>query len=133
MTLTPARDVVGSRITLGESGEGWFDGYADLSGTIESAIQSNDNPCYVVEFDLPLELQDSGAATVSGCTLRRYSRCVIQCRWQGMDVNAGEPVSVHVRLVEEGSAQPMSIADVLAMSVRVWANCALLAGASTCQ
>ena len=125
MTRRPIRDVVGRRVTLSESGEGWFAGHAALSGTVESVIPSNegDNPCYVVRFDLPLDLQEPGAATVSGLILRRYSHCVIRCRWQGVDVNVDEPVSVHVLLVPAGSDRPESMTELSAMTVSVWADC----------
>lgn len=116
--------IVGRRVTLSDEGEGWFAGYADVSGTIESLILSNenDNPIYVVRLDTPLELQESGATPSSGFILRRYSHCLIHCRWRGFDINFDSPVSVHV-LVPAGDEPPKNTTDVVGMNIRAWAAC----------
>lgn len=116
---------MGRHVTLSDEGEGWFAGYTDVSGTIESVIQSNrhDNSYYVVRLDSALELQESGAATQSGFILRRYSDCLIHCRWRGVDFNVDTPVSVHVLLVPAGNTFPKSRADVVGMKISAWAAC----------
>jgi len=85
-------------VTLSDEGEGWFTGSADVSGTIESIIESSqdDNSYYAVRLDTPLDLQESGGATASGFILKHCSHCVVHCRWQGADINSDAPVSVHV-------------------------------------
>jgi len=117
--------MMGRRVTLSDEGEGWFTGYADVSGTIESVVESShdDNPYYVVRFDTPLEVQESGAPTPSGFIRRRYSHSVVHGRCRGVDINADAPVSVHVLLVPLRSAVPKNKADVAGMTTRVWAGC----------
>jgi hypothetical protein len=119
------KPIIGRHITLSDEGEGWFAGYGDVRGTVEFVIQSNqdDNSYYVVRFEPPLELQESGAATPSGFILRRYSHCVVHCRWQGADINCDMPVSVHVLLVPRGTELPKSKADVIGMKIHAWAAC----------
>jgi len=115
----------GRQVTLSDEGEGWFAGYADITGIIEAVIHSDrsGDPYYIVRLEPSLELQESGAETRSGYILRRYSHCVIHCRWQGFDINVEKPVSVHVLLVAAGTPLPRSVADILAMKIRVWASC----------
>ena len=122
--------MIGRDVTLSDEGEGWFSGYAEVSGVIESVLQSNqdDNPYYLVRFDPPLELQESGAATPSGFILRRYSHCAVHCRWQGRDINVDAAVSVHVLLVPLGAQLPKSKADVACLKMAVWAACIVRAG-----
>jgi hypothetical protein len=122
--------MMGRRVTLSDEGEGWFTGCADVNGMIESIIQSNpgDNPYYLVRLDTPLELQESSAATPSGLILRRYSHCAVHCRWQGADINAVTPVSVHVLLVPSGTELPRSKADVARLKKGPWAACIVGAG-----
>ena len=126
--------IIGRDVTLSaHEGEGWFDGYADIRGTVESVIQSDpgDSPYYVVRFESPLELQESGAATPSGFILRRYSHCVVHCRWQGTDINDDEPVSVHVLLVPRGTKIPRSKAGVVGLTIRAWAACVVMPDSRT--
>ena len=122
--------MMGRRVTLSDEGEGWFTGYADVTGTIESVITSNydENPYYVIRFDTLFELQESGAPTPSGLILRRYSHCVIHCRWQGADINSDSPMSVHVLLVPLGTELPKTKADLASMTIRAWAGCVVCAG-----
>lgn len=117
--------MVGRRVTLRDGGEGWFAGYADISGTIQFLMQSNtdDNPYYIVRLDTPLELQEPGAATPSGFILRRYLHCVVHCRWQSTDINIDAPVPVHVLLLPPGSGLPKSNADLAATEISAWADC----------
>jgi hypothetical protein len=117
-------------MTLSDEGEGWFTGYADVSGTIESVLQSNDddNSHYVVRLDTPLELQEFGGATPSGFILRRYSHCVVHGRWQGADINVDAPASVHVLLVPLGTEPPKSKAGLAGMTIRAWAGCVVRSG-----
>jgi hypothetical protein len=125
----PTPSIIGRHVTLSaHEGEGWFAGYADVSGTIESVIQSNrdDNPYYVVRFESPLELQESGAATPSGFILRRYCHCVVHGRWAGADINHHQPVSVHVLLVPTGTPLPRSQADLVGLTIRAWAACVVV-------
>ena len=112
-------------MTLSDEGEGGFTGYTDVSGTIESVIESSqdDNSYYVVRLDAPLELQESGAASQSGFILKHYSHCVVHCRWQGTDINIDAPVSVHVLLVPLGTELPKSKADLAGRTSRAWAPC----------
>jgi hypothetical protein len=121
---------MGHRITLSDEGEGWFTGYADVSGSIVAVIESHqdDNSYYVVRLDRPLELQESGGATPSGFILTRYSHCVVHCRWQGADINVEAPVSVHVLLVPMGTELPNSEADVVGLKMSVWAACIVCTG-----
>jgi hypothetical protein len=132
MTPKSTPNMMGRCVTLSDEGEGWFTGYADVSGTIESVIQSNpdDNSYYVVRLDTPLELQESGAATPSGVLLRRYSHCIVHCRWQGADINIDTPVSVHVLLVPLGTELPRSKGDVAGLKISAWATCVVCAGYS---
>jgi hypothetical protein len=130
MTPSPKPAMMGRRVTLSDEGEGWFAGYADVSGTIESVIGSNqgDNSYYTVRLDAPLELQEPGAATPSGFILKYYSRCVVHCRWQGTDINIDASVSVHVLLVPLGAELPKSKADLAGLTIRAWAACIVCAG-----
>ena len=125
MKPSPKPSIVGRHVTLSDEGEGWFAGYADVSGTVESTIQSNhdDNSYYVVRFEPRLDLQESGATTPSGFTLRRYSHCIAHCRWPDADINCDTPVSVHVLLVPTGTELPKSKADVVGMKISAWAAC----------
>jgi hypothetical protein len=126
MTPIPAASIIGRHVTLNEqAGEGWFAGYAAVTGIIKSVIQPRrgDNSYYVVQFDSPLELQETGAATPSGFILRRYSHCVIHCRWEGFDINFDSPVSVHVMLVPAGTGIPNSTAELVGMQIRKWGMC----------
>lgn len=122
--------MVGRRLTLSDEGEGWFSGYADISGTIESVIESSpdDNSYYAVRLDAPLDLQEPGGATPSGFTRKHYSHCVIHCRWQGADINTAAPVSVHVLLVPLGTELPKSKADLAGLTIRAWAACVVRTG-----
>jgi hypothetical protein len=117
--------MMGRRVTLSDEGEGWFTGYPGVSGTIESVIESSpdDNPYYAVRLDAPLDLQEPGVATPSGFILKHYSHCVVHCRWQGADINADAPVSVHVLLVPSGTERPKSRADLAGLTIRAWAAC----------
>ncbi len=130
MTPKSKPSMIGRRVTLGDEGEGWFAGYADVSGTIESVIESrqDDNSCYAVRLDTPLDLQESGGATASGFILKRYSHCVVHCRWQGADINSDAPVSVHVLPVPSGSDLPKSKADLAGLTISAWAGCLVLTG-----
>jgi hypothetical protein len=110
------------RVTLSDQGEGWFTGYADVSGSVESIIQ-DDTPYYLVRLGAPLELQEAGAATPSEFILRHCSHCVVHCRWQGTDINVDAPVSVHVRLVPVGTETPKTKTDIAGMAIRAWAAC----------
>jgi hypothetical protein len=122
--------MMGRRVTLSDEGEGWFTGYAAVSGTIESVIESSqdDNSYYAVRLDAPLELQEPGAATPSGFILRHYSHCVVHCRWQGAAINIDAPVSVHVVLVPLGTELPKSKADLAGLTIRAWAACLVRTG-----
>jgi hypothetical protein len=129
MKAMPTLSIIGRQVTLSaHEGEGWFAGHADVCGTVESVIQSTrgDNPYYVVRFESPLELQESGAATPSGFILRRYSHCAVHCRWEGADINHDKPVSVHVLLVPTGTETPRSTVDVVGLAIRAWAACVVV-------
>ncbi len=130
MAQTSKPFMMGRRVTLSDEGEGWFSGHGDVSGSIEFVIRSTpeDNPSYVIRFDTPLELQESGAPTPSGFILRRYSHSVVQCRWQGAGFNVDAPVSVYVLLVPLGAEMPKSKADVASMTIRAWAGCVVWPG-----
>jgi hypothetical protein len=129
----PTPSIIGRHVTLSDEGEGWFAGYADVRGTVESVIHSNrdDNPYYVVRFESLLELQESGAATPSGFILRRYSYGVVHCRWAGVDINHDKPVSVHVLLVPTGAQLPRSNTDVVGLTIRAWAACVVVRDSRT--
>ena len=117
--------MVGRHVTLSDQGDGWFAGYAHVSGIVEAVIQADGggSPYYIVRLESPLELQKRGAATPSGLILRRYASCLIRCRWQGKDINVDEPVSVHVVLLPLGAEPPRNTADVLGLTPDVWATC----------
>jgi hypothetical protein len=119
--------MIGRLVTLSDEGEGWLTGYTRVTGVVESVVQSNqdDNPYYVVRLESPLELQEQGAATPSGFIVRRYSHCVIHCRWQGVDISAETPASVHVLLVPAGTPVPQNKEDIGNMNIRAWASCVL--------
>jgi hypothetical protein len=121
--------LVGRQVTLSDEGEGWFGEYADIVGIIEAVTQSGGggSPYYTVRFEPSLELQESGADTRSGYILKSYSHCVIRCRWEGYDISADAPVSVHVVLVPTGTPLPLSLTDIVTMKVRVWASCVVTA------
>jgi hypothetical protein len=130
MSQQPQPAMVGRCVTLSDEGEGWFTNYADISGTIEYVVESNqgNNPYYVVRFETPLEVQESGAPTPSGFILRRYPHCIVHCRWQGTDINADAPVSVHVALVPSETEPPKSRGDMAGMTIRAWAGCLVSEG-----
>jgi hypothetical protein len=124
--------MIGRLVTLSDEGEGWFAGYTRVTGVVESVVESNqdDNPYYVVRLESPLELQERGAATPSGFIVRRYSHCVIHCRWW-VDISAKTPESVHVLLVLAGTPVPKNKEDIDNMNIRAWASCLLAEDTST--
>lgn len=130
MTPSPKPSMTGRRVILSDEGEGWFTGYAAVSGTIESVIDSSqdDNSYYAVRLDIPLDLQEPGGATPSGFILKHYSHCVVHCRWQGADINSDGTVSVHVLLVPSGTELPKSKTDLTGLTIRAWAACVVLTG-----
>jgi hypothetical protein len=116
----------GMRITLRDEGEGWFPEYANqtVSGTVEQVIPMGyGNNCYVVLFDLVLELQERGFPTPSGYGLNRYSQAVIRSRWQDEEVQTKRSVSVHVVLIREGQEPPATREDIKGLTPRIWADC----------
>jgi len=125
--------ILGHHVTLSDQGDGWFDGCGDVSGTIESVIQSkeDDSSYYVIRLESPLELQESGAATRSGFILRRYSRCVLHCRWPRVDINSDGPVSVDVLLIPPEEDSPKIVADVVGAKIVAWASCVAAAHSRT--
>jgi len=109
--------MIGRQVTLSDQGEGWFTGYADVCGVVESVIASNrdDNPYYVVRLGSPLELQELGAAprpaSFSGAIRIASSISLARRRHQ-----LGPPVSVHLLLGPTGTPVPKTMADIVHMS-----------------
>jgi len=53
---------------------------------------------------------------------------VVHGRWQGANISADAPVSVHVLLVPLGNELPKSKAEVAGMTIRAWARCVVRTG-----
>lgn len=129
----PNQSMLGRQVALSDEGEGWFDGYAQVGGTVEAVLQPDPggNPCYVVRLEPPLAIQEAGAPTPSGLALRHYSHCVLHCRWRGFEINADTSVSVQVLLVPAGAPRPRSVAEVATMQIKAWASCVVAPASRT--
>jgi hypothetical protein len=108
-------------------------GYGDVRGIFEAVIQPNGDGdrYYVVRIEPPLKLQERGAATASGLTLRHYSHGVLHSRSRGRDIGGETSESVHVLLVPTGTALPESTAEIAALDIRAWASCVVALTART--
>jgi hypothetical protein len=124
----------GTRIRLSNQGEGWLADVADreLAAVVRDRIEGSagDNPWYAVQFDKPIETQESGASTPSGLHLVRYTHAVVGARWAGVEIAAEPGVSCFVRLVREGESFPAGQNEVNNLPIRLWAECSVVEGAA---
>ena len=124
---------LGTRIKLSDQGEGWFDDVApELTGIVRARIGggSADSSSYAVQFDKPVETQESGASTPSGLHLVRYTHAVVGSRWSGVEIETQPRVSCFVRLVREGESLPAAQNEVSKLPIRLWAECSVVEGAA---
>src|SRR5215831_21262958 len=119
--------VPGTRIKIQNDGEGWFPEYRDraLTGTVRDSIKAPNRsaPWYVIQLDDTLELQESGGPTPSGLHLVHYTHAVIANRLDGDALEARDPISCYLCLVQQGETPPRTEEELAQFTVRAWPKC----------
>jgi hypothetical protein len=118
-------------VLLQDQLDGWFPlaPPAGIHATIVRAIESaaTTTAFYVVQFDPPLEVQESPADTPSGIGRVLYEHAIIRSRWQGVSIGSEFQVSVFVLLPPSGRPLPLCESECAVLPVRAWASCTIRA------
>ena len=115
---------IATTVSLEDQGEGWFPLASPqvIRGNVVAVIPSSE-PYYVIRLEVPLEVQESDANTLSRLRLHRYEYAVINSRWVGVALASEATVSTHVRLVPPGSPLPSTAEACTMLPLRIWATC----------